>query len=248
MKRVLAVAVAAISMSAAGTACADWAAGAGVESFRWKESTTPTVKETGLRWVLDLTWTQSRDPGLSAGYNLKFYQGNVDYDGATLFGGVPISGETHYSGLTNELRAFYRMPNNFSGLLALGWDRWERKLSPFQKEDWDVAYVRLGGEFNTATKQGVFGSLGVKYPVWTRENGNFNDLGGTNNPRLRPGKDFSFYGTIAYRANMNWDVIAYYDSYRFKESNAVAVPPLGTFLQPKSQMDVIGMKVQYNFQ
>ena len=251
MKRVLVAAFAAISLSAAGTACADWSASAGFESFRWKESTTPSVKESGLRWALDLTWAQSKEPGVSAGYNLKFYNGNVDYDGATLFGGVPLSGETHYRGLTNEIRAFYRMPaNRVDFMLAAGWDRWERQLSSAQAEDWDVLYVRLGAEFNSAAKQGIFGSFGLKYPAWTRENANFPDLGATNNPRLRPGKELSLYGSIGYRANANWDVIAYYDSYRFKESAVVAVAIGGGtagFFQPESRMDVIGMKLQYNF-
>ena len=251
MKRLWAVAFAAMSMMAPGAASAEWGVGAGVENFTWKESTSPQVKETGLRWVLDLTWTQSRDPGLSAGYNLKLYTGNVDYDGALLFSGIPVSGETHYRGMTNEVRAFYRLPTNWSVLLAGGWDRWKRELSAFQAEEWDVFYVRLGAEFNTATKQGVFGGLGVKYPAWTRENGNFGDLGATNNPRITPGKDFSFYGTLGYRANQNWDVVAYYDSYRFKESSTVAVTFPGSiagFFQPESRMDVFGMKVQYNFQ
>jgi hypothetical protein len=251
MKRVWAALFGAMSMSAAGVALADWSASAGAEAFRWKETTSPAVKESGLRWALGLTWTQSQDPGLSAGYNLKFYVGNVDYDGATLFGGVPISGETHYRGMTNEIRAFYRMPQHrIDVVVAGGWDRWERELSAAQREDWDVFYVRLGADFNAATKQGIFGGLGVKYPAWTRENAHLPDLGASGNPRLRPGKDFSFYGSIGYRANMNWDVIAYYDSYRFKQSNTVAVPFGGATLaafQPESRMDIFGMKVQYNF-
>ena len=252
MKRVWAVAFAAISMSAAGAASADWGVGAGFESFRWKESTSPSVKETGLRWVLDLTWTQTREPGLSAGYNLKFYTGNVDYDGATLFTGVPISGETHYRGMTNELRSFYRMPENrVDVMLAAGWDRWKRELNSMQDEDWDVFYVRLGADINAGAKEGIFGSLGLKYPVWARENAHFGDLGASANPRLRPGKSLSLYGTLGYRVNPNWDVLAYYDSFRFKQSNTVAVPfpggVIGTFFQPKSRMDLLGMKVQYNF-
>ena len=55
------------------TAHADWSASAGFESFKWKETTAPAVNESGLRWAFDVTWAQSRDPGLSAEYNLKFY-------------------------------------------------------------------------------------------------------------------------------------------------------------------------------
>ena len=58
--------------------------------------------------------------------------------------------------------------------------------------------------------------------------------------RLKPGKDFSFYATLGYRVNPAWDVYAYYDSYRFKESNTVAVPFPGgtaTFIQPESRLN-----------
>jgi hypothetical protein len=252
MKRAIAVSLTAATMLMAGAARADLSIGGGFESFRWKESTTPAVKESGLRWVLDLTWSQSRAPGLSAGYNLKLYTGNVDYTGATLFTGVPVSDDTHYRGMVNEVQALYRMPQNAVDIvLAAGWDRWTRKINSVTEEDWDVLYAKLGVNVNSATKQGFLGSAGIKYPVWTRENANFLGMGAVDNPRLRPGKDFSFYATLGYRVNPSWDVYAYYDGYRFKESNTVAVAfPGGTlgFIQPESRQDVLGMKVQHNFQ
>ena len=252
MKRVVAIALGAATLSAAGAAWADWSVGGGFESFRWKESTSPAVKESGLRWTLDLTWQQSKEPGLSAGYNLKFYNGNVDYTGAFIGTGTPVSGETHYRGLINEIQAIYRMPQNLVDVvLAAGWDRWDRDLTSQQQESWDVFYAKLGANFNALTRQGVFGSAGVKYPVYTRENAHLTAAGFDQNPRLRPGKDFSFYATLGYRVNPAWDVMAYYDSYRFKESNHVAVTSGGSLFdvfQPKSDMDVFGMKIQYNFQ
>ena len=253
MKRALAVALTASAMLTAGAARADWSASAGFENFRWEESTSPAVKESGLRWALDLTWAQSRAPGLSAGYNLKFYNGKVDYTGATLFGGLPASNETQYRGLVNEVQAWYRMPNMLDFMLALGWDHWDRRIrSTTQEETWNVLYAKLGLAYNLGTKQGFIGTAGVKYPAWTREDAHFDVLGATNNPRVRPGRDISLYATAGYRFNAAWDVIAYYDSYRFKQSNTVAVAfpdgSTGFFFQPESKMDVFGMKVQYNFQ
>lgn len=251
MKRVLAVALGAASLSVAGAAWADWSVGGGFENFRWKESTTPTVKESGLRWALDLTWQQTKAPGLSAGYNLKFYQGDVDYTGAT-FGGTPVSTNADYRGLTNEIQANWRTASTVDFVLAAGWDNWRRKFGASgQQEDWNVLYAKLGASMSANVKQGVIASAGVKYPVWTRENGNFESIGATDNPRIRPGKAVSLYGTLGYRVNPAWDVIAYYDSYRFDQSNTVAVRfPAGTagFIQPESRMDVFGLKIQHNFQ
>ena len=150
-----------------------------------------------MRWALDLTWQQSREPGLSAGYNLKLYTGNVDYTGAFVGTNIPVSGETHYRGMVNEIQALYRMPQNMVDIvLAAGWDRFDRELNSSQEESWDVVYARLGANFNALTRQGVFGSVGVKYPVWTRENAHLTAAGFDQNPRLRPGKDFSFYATL----------------------------------------------------
>ena len=251
MKRALAIALGAASLSAASAAWADWSIGGGFENFRWKESTTPTVKESGLRWALDLTWAQSKEPGLSVGYNLKFYQGSVDYTGS-FQNGVPLSTNADYRGITNEIQTFWRTTSTVDAMLAAGWDRWERKFAvTAQQEDWDVLYVKLGASVAANVKSGVIGSIGVKYPVWTRENGNFPSIGAVDNPRIRPGKAVSLYGTLGYRVNPRWDVIAYYDSFRFKRSNDVAVLFPGFIesrFQPESKMDVFGMKIQHNFQ
>ena len=252
MKRLLAVALGAASISVASAAWADWSVGGGMESFRWEESTTPAVEESGLRFTLELNWQQTKQPGLSAEYQLKFYRGDVDYTGATLFGGTPLSGESRYRGWSNEVRAVWRSQSPVDFVMALGYDQWERRFpQTAQEEDYNVIYARLGVAFNSVAKVGVLGSLGAKYPLWTRENAHFESIGAITNPRLRPGKDVSFYGTIGYRFNPNWDVLAYYDSYRFKESNVVAVVfPAGTagFFQPKSDMDVFGLTIKYNFQ
>jgi hypothetical protein len=251
MKRLMVAGLAAASLCASGAASADWSLNGGFESFRWKESTTPAVKESGLRLTLGLSWRQSREPGISAGYDLKAYRGDVDYTGATLFTGTPISGETRYRGWSHEVQAIWRAAGSaFDVVLAGGVDSWERRLTTAQQEDWLTIYVKLGMAYNQLARQGVMGSLGVKYPTWTRENGHLESVGALNNPKIRPGKEPSLYGTLGYRFNPKWDVTAYYDSFRFKESNQVSVVLPGgfaNFFQPESRMDVFGVKIQHNF-
>jgi hypothetical protein len=251
MKRAVSLALCSCAaMAGISTAHADWSVGAGFENFRWKESTTPTVKESGLRWALDLTWTQSREPGFSAAYNIRTYTGNVDYTGALLGSGTPVSGETHYRGVTNEIQSLYRTTGAADFMLAAGWDHWNRDLTAAQTESYDVLYVRLGAQVGAKVRQGLLAGVGVKHPVYVRENAHLTDLGFQTNPRLRPRGTFSLYGSLGYRMSPSWDIIAYYDSYRFKQSNIVAVTD-GTSVfnvfQPKSRQDTVGMKVQHNF-
>lgn len=251
MRTAAAAAIFAGSVLATGAAQAEWSIGAGFEHFRWKESTTPQVKEDGLRWALDLSWTQTRAPGFSAGYHLHYYNGSVDYTGAGLFTGAPLSGETDYRGLVNEVQAFYRTPQLVDFMLAVGWDRWDRRLSAAQEESYDVIYLKTGVAVNAATRRGVIATTGVKYPAWIREDANFPSIGGLSNPRLRPEGDLSLYGTLGWRVNPSWDVALYYDSYRFDQSNTVAVPlaagGTGIFFQPRSRMDAYGVRISHNF-
>jgi hypothetical protein len=251
MKRMLAAAAGfGVVLIAASPAHADWSVGVGGEHLNWRETTTPGVKETGLRMALDLTWSQTRAPGISAAYNAKFYVGNVDYRGA-LMNGTPISTDSHYRGLAHEFQALYRTaqsPVDF--VAAVGWDSWRRRLSSIQRENFDVLYARLGVASNAQVTQGAIGSLGIKYPLWVSENANLTSIGFDQNPRIRPGREVSFYGSLGYRFNPSWDVLAYYDSYRFSQSDAVNVTAAGvpgTVWQPESRMDVIGVKLQRNF-
>lgn len=246
------VAVCTCALLASSTAFAEISIGGGAEYFRWKETTSPTVKETGLRWVLDLTWNQSRAPGVSVAYNVKTYVGKVDYDGALLASGTLVSGDTHYRGLQNELQVLYRNVSGLDGVLAFGWDHWKRDLTAAQEETYNVLYARLGvaHAVPAPATSGVIASAGAKFPLYVRENAHLTDVGFTSNPRLRPRGDFSFYGTLGYRFTPRWDVIAYYDSYRFKESDIVTVTDstgVFGFRQPRSRQDLVGVKLQHNF-
>src|SRR5690349_14371592 len=122
MKRAYALALSTCALVAGiGSAQADWSVGAGFENLRWRENSSPAVKEDGLRLMLELGWTQSKDPGLSWGASFRPYVGNVDYTGFLLGGGSPPeSAETHYRGYDFELQSWYRT-GMVDYLLAAGW-------------------------------------------------------------------------------------------------------------------------------
>jgi len=236
-------------------AFAQWSGTGGVEYFKWKESTVPSVTETGPRFAAGLNWNQRKDAGWLAAYRGKLYTGRVDYSGALLLTGAPVSGRTDYNGITNEIQAIYRAAGSTVDFVGgLGWDYWQRNLSASQKEDFNIVFLRLGADLNTRTKVGFYGGAGVKYPVYTRENAHLTDIGFDQNPDLKPGKDVSLYAQLGYRLNNRWDLIGYYDSYRFSQSDSVRVTAIRFFpgtnfslIQPRSSMDAFGVKLQYTF-
>ena len=247
-------------LSGIGSSSAEWSASGGVEYFRWKERPAPGVKETGPRLAAGLNWTQDTESGWLGAYRGKLYGGRVDYTGALLFApAVPVGGTTKYAGITNEAQAIYRYPGSayqVEYVAGLGWDYWRRTLpGSHEREDYNIVFLRLGVDLNSRTTQGWYGGGGVKYPLYTRENAHFTDVGFDQNPALRPGKDMSLYAQLGHRLKKNWDLIGYYDSFRFSQSNVVApvtasrLFPGRTFAvsQPKSSMDVFGLKLQYEF-
>jgi len=238
----------------AGPAYAQFTVSAGFEYFEWTEDTPPIdVRERGPLFALGLGWTQPKQRGFLFAYRGKFYIGEVDYNGAYLYyPNVPVSGTTRYAGTYQEAQLRYRLGGGTLDILtAAGVDYWQRKLNTDQKEDYTIGYVRLGIEGNPVAPKGWTYGLGVKFPVVTRENAHFTDLGYDQNPTLKPGKDLSVFGQIGYRFEKNWALIGYMDSFRFKQSNMEPLTingvPAGTFYQPASDLYVFGLKLEYQF-
>ena len=227
----------------------------GIEYFDWRESTTPSVTETGPLLLGGLIWQQDRDRGVLFGYRGEIYAGSVNYDGADLFTGAPVQSTTQYFGVLNEGQVRYRIPAGRSEhvdvMLSIGADVWSRQLSRDQVEDWLVFYTRFGVELGPqAGQRGWIGSLGVKYPFYVYENANLTDIGFDQNPTLRPGANVSGYASFGYRFGAHWSVVGFYDSYRFQQSPTVQATSGGvtyTLYQPKSSMDVAGVVVLYRF-
>jgi len=224
----------------------------GVEYLNWEEDTSPSVTEEGPLIAGGIIFGQNKPEGLVFSYRGKLYFGGVEYNGAGLFTGTPISSTTYYTGIVNEGQARWRKPikGNYHAdlVFGLGWDLWTRELSYFQKEDFSIVYLRLGSEVAVNNTKGWTVGAGLKYPVFTREDAHLTDIGFDRNPTLEPGGDLSGYAQIGYWFDDKLGLIGYFESYRFKKSNEEMVNSSfgpGVVFQPASTMSMLGLKLEY---
>ena len=243
-------------------ALAGWSLTGDVERFRWAESTSPSVIETGPMFGIGARFTQDRPAGWQFGWRGRLYVGGMDYNGAFLDTGAPTSGRTDYTGIFNEVQAVYRLPGNPQGLelvSGLIWDYWNRQLSENQREQYWIGSLRLGLQADRRESTGWFGGGGLKYPFYTREDAHLTEIGFSANPRLEPKGAVSLYADFGYRFNRNLSLAAYYDSYRFRESDPTprisnpfisrcTAPGGCQLIQPTSDVDSLGLRLQYSFQ
>jgi hypothetical protein len=227
----------------------------GVEYFQWEESTTPTVKETGPMFTFGLAYTQDSEAGPLLAYRGKIWGGSADYEGATLFGGTPVLSTTSYEGINNEAQVRWRKRGNaggsLDGVLGLGLDLWRRQLTSVQKEDYAIGYLRLGVE-SGADYSGTWSvGLGIKFPFWTYENAHLDQIGFDSNPILHPGREISPFGSLGYRFTETLQLTAYYDGYRFAQSEDVHTNEINNgfgpsrVFQPASDMSIFGLRLDY---
>jgi hypothetical protein len=152
---------------------------------------------------------QDKDKGILFGYRGQVYFGQVNYDGAELFTGAPLTAKVDYFGVLNEGQLRYRFPlsgnEHLDAVIAAGADIWRRQFSDSdQAEDWGVIYARAGAEIGPSKgKPGLIATLGLKYPVYTYENANL-AISGSTRSYAAPGKDWSAYASIVCIGKWRW--------------------------------------------
>lgn len=248
---------------AAPSASAAWDVGGGLEYYQWQEydtGNTGNPKETGPRAAVFANWTQEAEHGTLFAWRAKIYGGTVNYDTFIMCAapctndGAPMSTKTDYSGARSEGQIFYRA-GALDYLAGLGFDTWSRSIrngGGNQVEDYAILFVRAGLRFAGARREaGFHGEFGIKFPAWTSENAHLDSSGYTSNPSISPKGALSGYAEFGYRINARFDVLGYYDSWRFRRSaNVVVVDGSSTVWnvwQPKSSMDALGVKLLVSF-
>jgi hypothetical protein len=255
-KRIIAATIIASAISST-SAHASWDTGVSLEYYSWKEEipeSANTPKESGPRYAVHLNWTKDGDAGLLFGYRGKIYFGQVNYDTFTQQTNTPVSTNSQYSGTAHEGQFYYRSDaGNYKMdyVGSIGADFWRRTIDSSLIEDYSILYLRGGLNLDQPGRRiGFHGGGGLKYPFWTAEDSHLDSYGYYSNPIITPGKDISLYAELGYRINDHFDVIGYYDSWRFKKSNIVTTTnAMGTWniWQPKSSMDALGLMAMYLF-
>jgi len=252
------VAVLFVFLLAAGAAHAEWSASVEYQRFKWTEPSVG-VRETGPLMGLGLGWTEEKPSGWALAWRGKYYFGSVDYNGATLVGGQPVTGSVDYDGLYNEVRLSHPLERSgrLHGAAGLGLDYWNRQLTATQREEWYVYFLRAGVEWGNPRREGFFVGGGVKYPLYVVQDPHAKSIGFDQDVKLHPKGKLSLYADLGYRVSRDFTVSAFYDSYRFDQSSAVnvsgdtCVASFGTpncrLLQPASNADMYGIRLTLHF-
>jgi hypothetical protein len=225
------------------------------EYFIWRESNEGvTVRETGPRFQLGLSYRERKDEGWLFGATIRGYYGNVQYDGfnqvfdpvAGTITLVPLTARTEYLGGLVEAQALWKqvLSERYAGSWkgTLGFDIWDRSLngSGGYHELWTVAYGRAGYELAPKAGHGWTGDLGLKMPFYVANTAEFSGFG---HIRVRPRPRPIGYAEAGYRFSDALALTAYFDGYWFAKSAVVD----GLF-QPESTQYQFGLRLKWSFQ
>ena len=238
----------------------------GLQDFRWREfrdTGERLLQETGVRFSIGAAYDNFRREGDGVLYSVNgaIYLGRVNYDGQTQLG-EPATTDVDYYGLNIEALGGYRFGRRigldvFGGL---GLDHWLRSLNDGRTASGTVAsgydefYTILYGKAGLGFFQQLDGwrymlQGGVKLPLITSQ---YVDLG--SGVTLHPGIEPSAFANLQFDFGSGrhdrFGFALYYDSYRFSESDPELLTDGSStwvVVQPRSNMDVYGLRLSYYF-
>ena len=238
----------------------------GLQNFSWSEFNNTGAKlleENGARFTIGAALDNFQHEGSGFLYNVngKIYLGVVDYDGQTQ-SGVPVMTDVTYFGLNIEALGGYRFGRRigvdvFGGL---GVDDWVRSLADSTAvngttafgydENYSIVYGKAGvGFFQLLSGWRYLVQAGVKMPLYATEYVNLGS-GVDLEPGLKPSAFANLQFDFGSGRHNRFGVSLYYDSYRFSESDPELLIEGGSaalVVQPRSQMDVYGLRLSYYF-
>lgn len=230
-----------------------------IDSFTWKEfdaDGSRLLKESGPLVGVGFTYWREDEQHVTLRPTAEIFGGQVNYDGQTQ-AGVPVSTTVNYFGfkLEGDIGRRFRPSQGLSlePFGGLGYRTWLRNIrngtaadgSPTAgyREDWKTFYARLGlrggKEFSEASR--LFVEAGMKLPLYNENTAYLSDVGAGPDLTFNPGKMVSYFAEAGVKINRLKGSL-FYDGLRFSRSAVVQ-----GWLQPKSTMDIYGIKLGYTF-
>ena len=236
-----------VCLLAATPALAQFNIETGIEAFRWREHTDPiNVKESGPRVAFGAGYSMPQTSGPLFTVFGRVYTGSVDYNGALLSSpGTAATGTTKYLGGTEGGSLRYRLPTSIDAVLGLEFDQWRRELTPDQREFYRFTSVRLGIERQATLVSPWIAGGGLRFLVSSNEDATFTDASGVTEVTLKPGLGTNGYLHFGVRFTPHFTALGYWDGMRLEESDPVPIGGNTVVFQPKSDMDLYGIRLVY---
>jgi hypothetical protein len=234
-----------------------------MESFTWREfddAGVQLLKESGPRLGVGVAFAHEFTNRLTLRPRAELNGGDVDYNGQTQTG-VPVTSTTTYFGFKFEMDMGDRVPLWQGAVLepfiGFGARTWYRDISDSAAADgsravgymerWKTFNGRLGirGEQSFGQKNNLFLLAGVKLPVSTENY--INDAAISSQAiTLKPGNKPSLFAEAGVQLD-SLRFSAFYDTMRFKKSPVVWTSATSGFLQPRSESDMLGVRIGGSF-
>lgn len=235
---------------------------ADVEYHQWQEfrpKDNEILDESGPRGAIGVAWSNLRTPSGGPVYraNARLYFGEGTYEGQQIDGAV-VNTDSRHIGVQGEGIGGYRFGGRvgFELVSGIGFDMWQRDIFDSSTS---TGYNSLFAVLNAKLGVGMFTRFdyfafalraGPKLPLVAWERVYYLD-----DVDLLPKPGVSWFGTAEFnfgvRGKDNVSIVAYYDSYKFKESNPENLTNGGVFVttvtQPDADMTVYGVRLAVGF-
>ncbi|BDV42001.1 hypothetical protein GURASL_09240 [Geotalea uraniireducens] len=222
-----------------------------IQYFTWEEfdrADSRIVKEEGPLYGLGVAMKADlASKVLLLTGKTEIFGGEVKYDGATL-AGAPVRSNVDYVGINAALDLGYRLQAHNLSLepfAGLGYRWWHREIqatviSSTTTEEWDILSLRLGarGECRLSPAARLFIAGGAKYPWFNR---NVANPDGGSDETFHPGRKWSAFAEAGGQFGRIRPAF-FYEGFRFGDS-----PTVGSFYQPRTNADIVGISVGFAF-
>lgn len=240
---------------------ADYRVEASLAAYQWVEATEPiAVEESGLMvtvggWVSGSPTVQQ--PAIRLRGEVEFFTGWVGFDTAFLTApDVGVSTHTLYFGSRQEGSMGWRFGSSHSSIepfVGIGLRSWLRSIQSNSTvqgypEFYRTVYTRLGLRgAHVLHGKGVYGVASVDPLIWARETIDLTETIYNETLKVRNGKQVGWTLEVGLQF-LTLDLGLYWRATRLGESNIVScnVSASGC-LQPRSDQDLIGLKVGWVF-